>query len=96
MTGSEIVVKPYTESLYKWHCVYLEAGLKRNTTRVGLGTSVRPWAGAVSVAAIGGCRRDVGVGEAASRCIRVSAIPIARPYGDTCTSLHTLISDGPA
>jgi len=27
-----------TESLYKWHCVYLEAGLKRNTTRVGLGT----------------------------------------------------------
>ena len=27
-----------TESLYKWHRVYLEAGLKRNTTRVGLGT----------------------------------------------------------
>ena len=29
-----------TECSYKWHCVYLEAGLKRSTTttRVGLGT----------------------------------------------------------
>ena len=34
----KLVAKPYTESLYKWHCVYLEAGLKRNTTRVGFGT----------------------------------------------------------
>ena len=63
------------------------------------GTSVRPWAAAVSVAATGGCRReDVGVGEEeeASRYVRVSAIPIARLYGETCTSLYTLISDGPA
>ena len=63
---------------------------------------VRPWAAAVLVAAIGGCRRDnvegVGEEEEASSCIRVrvSAISIARPYGNTCTSLHTLISDGPA
>ena len=57
---------------------------------------VRPWAAAVSVAATGGCRREVeGVGVA-SRCVRVSAMPIARLYGETCTSLYTLISDGPA
>jgi len=55
------------------------------------------------VAATGGCRRDdevEGVGveeeEEASRYVRVSAIPIAKLYGETCTSLHTLISDGPA
>ena len=60
-------------------------------------TIVRPWAAAVSVAAIGGCRREVvGVVDVASSCVRVSTIPIAKLYGETCTSLHTLISDGPA
>jgi len=61
-------------------------------------TRVKPWAAAVSVAAIGGCRREdevEGMGVASS-CIRVSAIPIAKLYGETCTSLHTLIEDGPA
>jgi len=45
---------------------------------------------------MGGCRREELDG--ASSCACVSAIPVARfrLYGETCTSLHTLISDGPA
>ena len=66
----------------------------RRLPRVGvsttLGASVRHWAAAVSVAAVGGCRDEEG------RLELRRFNYVARLYGETCTSLHAPISDGPA
>ena len=42
---------------------------------------------------MGGCRDEEE--DDSSSCAGVSAIPAARLYGDTCTSLRAPISDGP-